>query len=42
MGIAERDAYDAKKELEAKEAARRLAHQTNAMRPRTASKLRHR
>ena len=42
MGIAERDAYDAKKELEAKEAARRLAHQTNAMRPRTASELRHR
>ena len=42
MGIAERDAYDAKKKFEAEEAARRLAQQTNVFRPKSASELRNR
>ena len=45
MGIAERDAYDANKKIEAEDAARRLEHEAKLdpkFRPKTASELRNR
>ena len=40
MNIKKRDAYDARKKIEAEEAARRLAREANVFRPKTASELR--
>jgi hypothetical protein len=42
MGISQREAFDAKKQFEAEDAARRLAQETNVHRPKTASELRNR